>query len=119
MYRVLIVDDDQELALVIQEKLKDLGETVTASAGYEAINILQLKPYDLVVSDYNMKDGDGASLAHFCVNHGIPVIVVSSFPENHIKPYLPDNVEFLNKFNAIRGRSLEELVLQKISKKPA
>jgi CheY-like chemotaxis protein len=119
MYRVLIVDDDQELALVIQDKLKDLGETVTASAGYEAINLLQRDSYDLVVSDYNMKDGDGASLAHYCVNHGIAVIVVSSFPENHIKPYLPDNVEFINKFNAIRGRSLEESILQKLSKKPA
>jgi CheY-like chemotaxis protein len=119
MYRVLIVDDDQELALVIQDKLKELGETLTASAGYEAINLLQNEPYDLVVSDYNMKDGDGASLAHYCVNHGIPVIVVSSFPENHIKPYLPENVEFVNKFNAIRGRSLEELILQKLSRKPA
>ncbi len=119
MYRVLIVDDDQELALVIQDKLKDLGETITASAGYEAINLLKVKPYDLVISDYNMKDGDGASLAHYCVNHGIPVIVVSSFPENHIKPYLPENVAFVNKFNAIRGRSLEEMVLQRVSKKPA
>jgi CheY-like chemotaxis protein len=119
MYRVLIVDDDQELALVIQDKLKDLGESVTASAGYEAINILKLKTYDLVISDYNMKDGDGASLAHYCVNHGIPVVVVSSFPENHIKPYLPNNVEFMNKFNAIRGKSLEDLVVQKLSKKPA
>jgi CheY-like chemotaxis protein len=119
MYRVLIVDDDQELALVIQDKLKDLGETETASAGYEAINLLKLKTYDLVVSDYNMKDGDGASLAHYCVNHGIQVIVVSSFPENHIKPYLPDNVAFINKFSAIRGRSLEELILQTLTRKPA
>lgn len=119
MYRVLIVDDDQELALIIQDKLKDLGESVTASAGYEAINLLQLRPYDLVVSDYNMRDGDGASLAHYCVNHGIPVIVVSSFPENHIKPYLPDNVEFMNKFHAIRGKSLEDIILKKIQKKPA
>jgi CheY-like chemotaxis protein len=119
MYRVLIVDDDQELALILQDKLKDLGESVTASAGYEAINFLQRSPYDLVVSDYNMKDGDGASLAHYCVNHGIPVIVVSSFPENHIKPYLPDNVEFMNKFTAIRGKLLEDIILKKIQKKPA
>ncbi|HYX36687.1 MAG TPA: response regulator [Oligoflexus sp.] len=119
MYRVLIVDDDQELALVIQDKLKDLGESMTASAGYEAINILKTQTFNLVISDYNMKDGDGASLAHYCVNHGIPVIVVSSFPENHIKPYLPENVEFVNKFNAIRGKSLEELVRQKLSKKTA
>jgi two-component system chemotaxis response regulator CheY len=117
MYRVLIVDDDQELALVIQDKLKDLGESMTASAGYEAINILKDNKYDLVISDYNMKDGDGASLAHYCVNHGIPVIVVSSFPENHIKPYLPEGVEFINKFNAIRGKSLEEMILQKLGKK--
>ncbi len=119
MYRVLIVDDDQELVLIIQDKLKDLGESTTASAGYEAINILKLSRYDLVVSDYNMKDGDGASLAHYCVNHGIPVIVVSSFPENHIKPYLPENVNFINKFNAIRGKSLEEMILRQLPKKQA
>ncbi|WP_141733719.1 response regulator [Oligoflexus tunisiensis] len=119
MYRVLIVDDDQELALVIQDKLRDLGESMTASAGYEAINILKDNKYDLVISDYNMKDGDGASLAHYCVNHGIPVIVVSSFPENHIKPYLPESVEFINKFNAIRGKSLEEMILQQLGKKTA
>jgi len=119
MYRVLIVDDDQELALIIQDKLKELGESVCAYAGYEAINILKLSRYDLVVSDYNMKDGDGASLAHFCVNQGIPVIVVSSFPENHIKPYLPENVEFINKFSAIRGKSLEEMGRRLITKKSA
>ncbi|MCX6128519.1 MAG: response regulator [Proteobacteria bacterium] len=119
MYRVLIVDDDQDLALIIQEKLKHLGECVTATAGYEAINMLKSQSFDVVISDYNMEDGDGASLAHFCAGQGIPIIVVSSFPENHIKPYLPSGVPFINKFTAIRGKTLEDLILQKLQRKPA
>ena len=85
MYRVLIVDDDHDLALLIYEKLKDLGECLISNSGYEAIGLLKIKSFDLVISDYNMNEGDGASLAHFCVNLGVQVIVVSSFPENHIR----------------------------------
>ena len=119
MHQVLIVDDDHDLALLIYEKLKSIGECVLSISGYEAINLLKTNTFDLVISDYNMHDGDGASLAHFCVNQGIQIVVVSSFPENHIRPYLPDSVPFLNKFAALRGNILENLIREKLESKPA
>ncbi len=106
MSKILIVDDDSELAQLLATKLQALGETCLAETGYQAIALLEKGGIDLVVSDYNMQDGDGGSLAHYCVNRQIPIIVVSSFAEAHIKPYLPANVSFLNKFSAIRGEAL-------------
>lgn len=110
MRRVLIVEDDIELAHIIQDKVQHLCRTEICGSGYQAMNLLQEKTFDLVITDYHMADGDGASLAHYCAERGLGVIVVSSFPEAHIKPYLPHGTLFLNKFHAVCARTLEELV---------
>jgi|GEM_PF-4168511 CheY-like chemotaxis protein len=113
MRRILIVDDDLELASVIQEKTRACGESDVCTSGYQAMTQLRSGHYDMVVTDYSMQDGDGASLAHFCHANGIGVIVISSFPEAHIQPYLPHSVTFLNKFHAVRGKTLEDLIKER------
>lgn len=109
-YEFLVVDDDPDLGAVVAEKLRPLGSCHTTSSGHEAIKELEKKKFDVVITDYIMEGGDGASLAHYCRNNRIPVIVISSFPEPQIRPYLPHGTLFANKFSAVRGTHLEELV---------
>lgn len=109
-HRFLVVDDDPDLGAIVVEKLKSLGACTLSGSGHAAINLLAGESFDVVVTDYIMEGGDGGSLAHYCRNHKIPVLVVSSFPEAQIRPYLPHGTSFINKFNAVRGHHLEEVI---------
>nr|WP_281375130.1 ATP-binding protein [Aquabacterium terrae] len=61
--RVLVVDDEPELADVMRSMLESAGyEVTTAESGEVAIEMLQLASFDAVVSDLRMPDTDGAAL---------------------------------------------------------
>lgn len=117
MHKLLVVDDDPDLAAVVEEKLKKFGDCTVCYSGHEAIALLTFESFDAVITDYIMQGGDGGSLAHYCANNKIPFLVVSSFPESQIRPYLPDGASFLNKFHAVRGPLLEETLTKLIGKK--
>jgi len=75
MFRVLLVDDDESLRQLIVHKLKqDFGfVTDEASSGFDAIKLIkQGIKYSLIISDYNMPDGNGADLQDFLVENNIP-----------------------------------------------
>lgn len=74
MFRVLLVDDDESLRQLLAYKLKqDFGFVINeASSGYEAISLIkQGAKYSLIVSDYNMPDGNGAEFQNYLVEHNI------------------------------------------------
>ncbi|MEK3715979.1 MULTISPECIES: response regulator transcription factor [Paenibacillus] len=56
MQKVLIVDDEEVLRMLIEDTLEDLEnvETHTAENGGEALARLAAEPYDLVILDYMM-----------------------------------------------------------------
>jgi DNA-binding NtrC family response regulator len=63
---VLVIDDEKDILDLIEDEFKYQGyETLGASCGNDAIEILKTKPIDIVVSDYKMPNGNGmAVLAH-------------------------------------------------------
>lgn len=63
--RILIVDDDSNVALTLQDGLEKLpnSEIAIASGGEEALRLFQEQPYDLLITDYKMPDMDGLTLA--------------------------------------------------------
>lgn len=85
-YSVLIVDDSPAMRKFIRRTLGltglDIGECVEANHGQEALDLLETKWMDIVLSDINMPTMNGEVLlehlsAHplFCT---IPVIVIST-----------------------------------------
>lgn len=65
--RVLVVDDDPDLAERIRSVLVDQGYSVDlAGNGREALRILQAAPFDLVISDVMMPVMDGFDLLKGC-----------------------------------------------------
>jgi DNA-binding NtrC family response regulator len=63
--RILIVDDDPMVLFVYHDTLKDLGdeyEIVTTPNGLKALGEIKAKPFDLVITDLNMRDLGGVEL---------------------------------------------------------
>lgn len=61
--RVLVIDDEESVALTVSEILRQEGFHVeTSSSGDEAVRRLEGTEYDLVLTDLHMEGGDGISV---------------------------------------------------------
>ena len=81
-YRVLVVDDDAELAHYIADQLSNYYQFGTAPDGREGLKELLTHKYDLVVSDVMMPRMDGFTMlrmikTNMSIAH-IPVIMLTS-----------------------------------------
>lgn len=60
---ILIADDDEHILKLTQLFLTEAGHTVEcATTGNEAAKMLQQHPFDLLITDVLMPDGDGLGL---------------------------------------------------------
>lgn len=83
VYRVLIVDDDQSLLLVLREQLEAAGyEVLTAASGREALReFFEYRP-DVVILDTRMPEMDGFTLIERIREiSDIPLMVLSAYGE--------------------------------------
>ncbi|HOW56826.1 MAG TPA: sigma-54 dependent transcriptional regulator [Smithellaceae bacterium] len=81
MNKILIVDDELNMRLVLSAMLKKEGFEVTAAAdGREAIQILQAKPVSVVITDLKMPSINGMELLDHITNKypKIPVIMITA-----------------------------------------
>lgn len=63
--KILIVEDDPTSTLILERSLRKAGyETLSASDGVEALEILKEQPCDAIVSDWMMPRMDGIELVH-------------------------------------------------------
>lgn len=63
MSRVLVIDDEPKMTMLIASSLKESGLTAeTAATGREAMALLEKKEYDLVVSDIRLPAPDGMEI---------------------------------------------------------
>ena len=81
MKKILIVDDELNMRLVLSAMLKKEGfEVSSASNGREALQILQSNKMALVITDLNMQGMDGMDLlTQISSNHPqIPVVMITA-----------------------------------------
>ncbi len=61
--RLLVVDDEESVALTVGEVLRQEGfHVTTAQSGSEAVERLNESEFDLVLTDLHMEDGDGITV---------------------------------------------------------
>ncbi|MEN6620658.1 MAG: sigma-54 dependent transcriptional regulator [Smithella sp.] len=81
MNKVLIVDDELNMRLVLAAMLKKEGYEITAAAdGREALQILKSNKMDVVITDLKMPHLDGMGLLH-CITEQypeMPVIMITA-----------------------------------------
>lgn len=84
MTSILIVDDDQQIAELIEIYLKNEGYIINkAGDGLEALQIMEHTPSDLIILDIMMPNMDGLE---FCKqvrkNNHVPILMVSAKVED-------------------------------------
>lgn len=94
-FKILVVDDEVELANIIGAHLKISGyEYVLANGGNEAMNHLKKEKIDLVVCDFVMPGMDGLEFFQETRKQGlnIPFIFCSGLDESPYKQDCPQGV---------------------------
>ncbi len=82
MPRLLVVDDELNMRRILGAILQGDGHDVVEAAGVdEARRAFAASPFDLVVTDQRMPDGDGLSLLASCreVDPTVPVVLVTAY----------------------------------------
>jgi CheY-like chemotaxis protein len=89
--RVLIVDDDREILIMLEFALRKLGpdyEIITAEGSVEALEQIESKnPFDLVVTDYVMKEITGVDLARAVrrISPRTPVVLMTAYGTKRLR----------------------------------
>jgi CheY-like chemotaxis protein len=82
-WRILIVDDEANLALTLQAGLRKLlgCEVVAATCGEAALQLIRQQPFDLLITDYWMPDMNGITLAERAheVCPGLPSMMITAY----------------------------------------
>jgi CheY-like chemotaxis protein len=104
--RVLVVEDEVTIALVIEETLLDLGAEVIGPASRldAAMQLARDEVVDAAILDINIRGGDSYPVADILAARGIPFLLCSGYgdrglDERHrdrprlVKPYSPRDLE--------------------------
>ena len=88
--RVLYVDDDESLVLLVQRVLKQLGYRASGYlSGPDAVEAVRAAPqeFDLVVSDYNMPGMSGLDVAKAVrsIRSDLPVVIFSGYVTDELR----------------------------------
>lgn len=83
MYRLLLVEDDEPLAIGIEFTLKDAGyEVLRTSTVKETKNLFKREKFQLAVLDVNLPDGSGYDLCKYIRNESnIPIMFLTALDE--------------------------------------
>ncbi len=112
MNRILVIDDEPKMTMLISSTLADIGMTVdTAATGREAMDRLGDKHYDLVVSDIRIPPPDGMKILEWLRENRPDTIIIMMTAFAEVKTA----VEAMKKGAAdylIKPFPLDELTLQ-------
>ena len=82
MTKILIVDDETRILMLLQSLLRANGyETATAKDGLEALELVKKDTFDLVITDLRMSPMDGMALFHAIKNiyPSMPIILLTAY----------------------------------------
>jgi DNA-binding NtrC family response regulator len=115
--RALIIEDDEEMRSLLKDFFVEEGcETDSVSNGYEALEILIKKRFDLIMTDIRMPGLTGLDILPRIkkLQPGVPIIVITAFgsEEVHRRAYERGATVYLEK--PIHFEKLRELIHQMV-----
>lgn len=92
--RILVVDDELNLALLLYEVLQHLPdcEIEIATSGEDALRLFAQQSFDLLITDYKMPGMDGILLTRRVLEEypGTAVVIITAYADE-----IPDKAEVL------------------------
>jgi DNA-binding NtrC family response regulator len=80
MPRILVVEDDPDVRLVLEHVLLDAGHEVDAAGSVKGgREFLDTLDYDLVLTDGRLPDGIGTAVADRAEELGIPALIITGY----------------------------------------
>ncbi|HEY3401806.1 MAG TPA: sigma-54 dependent transcriptional regulator [Ohtaekwangia sp.] len=82
MAKILIIDDEKDLCLVLNRFLSKHGyQVIEANKGRKALELLNEDKPDLILCDFKLEDMDGSSVLKAIkeINPSIPVIIITGY----------------------------------------
>lgn len=125
MANVLLVDDEEALRIMMERQLRRAGhEVTTAPDGMAAVELLQNRSFDVIVSDMKMPRLDGMGLltqaarlapdTEFIIltGHGNMENAVEAFKSGNVFDYLLKPLDDIHELDAVVGRAAERRLLR-------
>jgi CheY-like chemotaxis protein len=89
-YRILLVEDDGSIAQIIQIFLKDLRTPYhldVAFSAEEGVDLWQREPYDLLLTDYNLRGKNGLDLVTQLKGRGstAPMVLFTAYDSPQLR----------------------------------
>ena len=84
--RVLIVEDELMIRMLLEGMLTDLGHTVAAEAGTieEALKLAKDAEFDVAVLDVNLNSRSITPVAELLVERGVPFVFASGYGQRGV-----------------------------------
>lgn len=117
MARILLVEDDIDVRPLMEHIIcSDGHEVTTFETVGSAVALLERQPFDLVVTDVNLPDGNGLRIADKAKELGISVLVVTGYGLV-LKPGSLANYDYLLK--PVRPVELLRAIRQRLPREAA
>ena len=92
MARILLVEDDLDVRVLLEHVLSSAGyDVVAVETVRSAKRLLEAQPYDLVVTDGSLPDGTGIDIADEAKARGIGALIVTGhalrLPQDRLAQY--------------------------------
>lgn len=89
-YKVLVVEDEPLVAMVIEDMLESLGCTVVGPVAQlaEALDLAQHNDCDCAILDVNVRGGSITPVADAFIKKGVPILLASGYSESALPAHL-------------------------------
>jgi CheY-like chemotaxis protein len=86
--RILIVEDEMLVAMLVEEMLKELQCEVIGpvSSVEDAIAAVRAQPLDGALLDMNLRGESSSPAAHECIDRAVPFLLVTGYAANNSEP---------------------------------
>lgn len=84
--KILVIDDDTSILLLVQNQLDQFYQIETESNPHKALQLLRKHRYDLVLLDYSIPEFDGLQIMHEIkkLKQYVPVVIMSAMSSRAI-----------------------------------
>jgi CheY-like chemotaxis protein len=84
--RVLVVEDELMIRMLLEGMLTDLGHTVAAEAGAidEALSLAKQAEFDIAVLDVNLNDQPITPVVEALIQRGVPFVFASGYGQRGV-----------------------------------